>query len=414
MGIDCGTSAVRVCAIDEHHEIRGLTHSKLTTQSPHAWQQAVTSAFTELLTLVPAQSVQAIAVDGTSGTVLLCDTNGNPLSPAIMYDDASHARQLAGLDKSLAPAAYAATAGLPKILHLAQQPAATTNGLIQHQADWITGWLIGRYGFSDENNVLKSGYDLHQRRWPQWLKQHLPRHVQLPEVHIPGTPVGTAGKLLQSLDIPAEATVVAGTTDSTASFLATGVTDKTCGVTTLGSTLVIKQLSDHEIIDAARGIYSHRLGDRWLTGGASNSGGRVLGRFFTNEELARLSAQIDPDQESSLDYYPLPDQGERFPVSDPDKQPVLSPRPGQDHVFLHELLEGIARIEKDGYHALNLLGTAHIKEVVTAGGGAVNTAWSHIRQRVLECPVTLATQTEAAFGSALLAKEGCGLFERFN
>ena len=70
--------------------------------------------------------------------------------------------------------------------------------------------------------------------------------------------------------------VVGGTTDSIAAFLAAGARETGDAVTSLGSTLAIKLLSDTFADDAARGVYSHRLGDRWLVGGASNAGCAVL------------------------------------------------------------------------------------------------------------------------------------------
>ena len=65
------------------------------------------------------------------------------------------------------------------------------------------------------------------------------------------------------------------------------------------------------------------------TGGASNTGGAVLKEFFTSDQLRDLSAQIDPEQPSGLDYYPLTKPGERFPVNDPHLEPRLTPRPGR-------------------------------------------------------------------------------------
>ena len=92
-------------------------------------------------------------------------------------------------------------------------------------------------------------------------------------------------------------------------------------VTSLGSTLAVKLLSSTRVDDARYGIYSHRLGDMWLVGGASNSGGAVLRQLFSDKDLKILSAQIDPSQPSPLDYYPLPSVGERFPVADPHQEP---------------------------------------------------------------------------------------------
>lgn len=92
-------------------------------------------------------------------------------------------------------------------------------------------------------------------------------------------------------------------------------------MTSLGSTLAIKLMSTTRIDDARFGVYSHRLDDKWLVGGASNTGGAVLRQLFSDEQLKELSKQIDPMEASSLDYYPLPTQGERFPIADPKMKP---------------------------------------------------------------------------------------------
>lgn len=70
-------------------------------------------------------------------------------------------------------------------------------------------------------------------------------------------------------------------------------------------------------------------------GGASNTGGAVLRQHFTNQQLQELSEQINTAQPSGLDYYPLTQPGERFPMNDPHMQPRLQPRPADDALFLH-------------------------------------------------------------------------------
>ena len=87
----------------------------------------------------------------------------------------------------------------------------------------------------------------------------------------------------------------------------------------------------------------HKPIDSWVlrcfgcasAGGASNSGGAVLRSFFTDEQLAALTAQIDIAKPPGLGYYPLPKAGERFPVNDPQLQPRLTPRPDSDAEFVH-------------------------------------------------------------------------------
>lgn len=116
-------------------------------------------------------------------------------------------------------------------------------------------------------------------------------------------------------------------------------------MTALGTTLTLKLLSDRPVFAPAFGIYSHRIGEMWLAGGASNTGGGVLLQTFTPDRLEALSDQIDPQTDSGLDYYPLPAPGERFPVSDPAMEPRMTSRPDDDLHYLHGLLEGMARIE---------------------------------------------------------------------
>ena len=70
---------------------------------------------------------------------------------------------------------------------------------------------------------------------------------------------------------------------------------------------------------------------------------------------------------------------------------------------MHGLLESMSRIEGLGYQKLQDLGANELTCVYTSGGGAKNTAWSKIRQRYLKVPVKRAANTEAAYGTALVA-----------
>jgi sugar (pentulose or hexulose) kinase len=132
----------------------------------------------------------------------------------------------------------------------------------------------------------------------------------------------------------------------------------------------------------------------------------VLRQFFTDTELAELSAGIRPDRAGCLDYYPLPRPGERFPIADPGLRPRLTPRPHDSRRFLQGLFEGIARIEALGYRRLTELGAPVPARVLSSGGGSRNPVWSAIRQRILRRPVVPARHDQAAYGAALLALRG--------
>jgi sugar (pentulose or hexulose) kinase len=233
----------------------------------------------------------------------------------------------------------------------------------------------------------------------------LPISAILPRVLAPGEAISPiTPRISQNFAIPSDCLVCTGTTDSIAAFLASGANQPGEAVTSLGSTLVLKLLSDKHVENLTSGIYSHRLGKLWLTGGASNTGGAVLKHFFSETELVSLSQQIDPNIKLNLDYYPLIKPGERFPINDPQLSPKLEPRPPDSHVFLQGLLEGIAAIEQRGYQLLAQLGATPLSQVYTAGGGAKNLTWQKIRANRLQVRVVISPHTEAAYGSALLAR----------
>jgi sugar (pentulose or hexulose) kinase len=375
LGIDVGTSGCRACLIDA----KGVIHAEAALDLPaplvrnggreqdaELWWQGLEQLLDQLARRTPLSGITALSVDGTSGTLLCCAADGTPLAPALMYNDAratAEADRIAGVAPSTS-GAHGASSGLAKLLHL--QAAGLTAGAthVLHQADWLLGRLAGQFGVSDENNALKLGYDPVERRWPAWLDA-----------------LGVERRLLPQV-APGEA------------------------VTSLGSTLVLKVYTDRPVFAPRYGVYSHRLGELWLAGGASNSGGSVLRQYFSAARIDALTGQLRPTAPTGLDYYPLPAPGERFPVNDPSLEPRLQPRPAEDAVFFQAMLEGIAAIEQRGYHLLQQLGAPYPSRVHTTGGGAANAGWQTIREAALGVPVCAAEHQQAAYGAALLARQG--------
>eukprot|EP00322_Chrysochromulina_rotalis_P020164 CAMPEP_0115890060 /NCGR_PEP_ID=MMETSP0287-20121206/33154_1 /TAXON_ID=412157 /ORGANISM="Chrysochromulina rotalis, Strain UIO044" /LENGTH=201 /DNA_ID=CAMNT_0003346815 /DNA_START=18 /DNA_END=623 /DNA_ORIENTATION=- len=194
--------------------------------------------------------------------------------------------------------------------------------------------------------------------------------------------------------LPAECMVVGGTTDSIAAFLAAGASDIGDAVTSLGSTLAIKLLSDTFA----------------LVGGASNAGCAVLReQGFSADELAALSEAINPaSTPPHTNFYPLSAStvGERFPQPDESAVGVLTPVPDDRSEFLHCILYGLGIVERDGYAALADLGASKLQRVLTSGGGAQNPQWTALRQQMLGVPTSKASSIDAAYGAALLASRG--------
>jgi sugar (pentulose or hexulose) kinase len=410
LGLDFGTSGARAMVIDTHGQIAAQAHCNYDIASWRSWLHALAWLCASLPRPV-RQRLAAIAIDGTSSTVLLCDETNVPIAQPLLYNDARAATALAEIAAHAPPGhiVASATSSLAKLRSLLQQPAAKHARYFSDQASWLAAMLTGKPGISDYHNALKLGYDVQALAWPAWMAS---LHVApwLPQVVPPGTRLGKlAPEVAARLGIPLACIVRAGTTDSIAAFIASGAHAPGTAVTSLGSTLVLKLLSTTRVEDSRYGIYSHRFGSLWLAGGASNSGGAVLRKYFDDAALAALSQQIDPTQHSGLDYYPLPSIGERFPINDPLLAPRLSPRPADDAQFLHGLLEGMARIETRAYELLRELGATPLTHILTAGGGAKNAAWARMRERMTGVPVSAAAHREAAYGAACLAKNGVNL-----
>jgi len=415
LGIDLGTTSCRIVAVDHKGTEIGQVETPIPlplkndvqiTQDPLLWWKAVTSGLAQLLKQVDVSRVTGLAVDGTSGTLLLTDAKGAPVTPALMYNDSravEESEQIVALAGNSA-GALGASSALAKLLWLQNQGMTAKAAHALHQADWIAGMLTGRFGVSDHNNSLKLGYDAVSQAWPGWMTNLGLKKGLLPEILRPGSEIGKiSNEVSKTLGLRPETKVLAGTTDGVASFLAAGANTPGHAVTALGSTLVLKLLSDKPIFDAQHGIYSHRLGKTWLVGGASNSGGAVLLQYFKIEQIREMTKQLDPENLTGLEYYPLPGVGERFPVNDPTMVPILEPLPGDSVTFLQGILEGIAGIEAHGYQLLQKLGAPKVTEIRTTGGGAQNPAWTRIRERIVGVPIKPARSQQAAYGTALLA-----------
>ncbi|XP_021286586.1 uncharacterized protein LOC110418240 isoform X2 [Herrania umbratica] len=418
LGMDFGTSGARYALIDK----QGTIHAERKRQYPQYmreetmdWARSWKTTLFSLLEDIPVHlrpHVASISLDGTSATTLIIDSNtGEPLARPYLYNESCP--DALPVVKSIAPVNHTVCSGSSTLCKLVSwwnnDNSDKTSTILLHQADWLLWLLHGQLGVSDYNNALKVGYDPELDSYPRWLLSQ-PYSRLLPVVKAPGTSIAHLKEDVRTLfGFSEDCIVCTGTTDSIAAFLAARATKPGKAVTSLGSTLAIKLLSTTRIEDARYGVYSHRLDDKWLVGGASNTGGAVLKEIFTDEQLEKLSEHINPMETSPLDYYPLKSVGERFPVADPKMEPRLHPRPESDVEYLHGILESIARIEAKAYSLLKDLGATQVEEVFTAGGGAKNDKWTRIRERVLGLPVSRATQTEAAYGAALLALKGAQL-----
>ncbi|CAM9695214.1 unnamed protein product [Ascophyllum nodosum] len=451
VGFDFGTSGVRVVVVDaEGREQFDSSLGWAAPDDPDEWLRAADTLLGEV-PLHLRKRTSRVCFCGTSASCLLVcahDPSRVTRGPRMygcntLTESPEAARKALQTLEGIAPEKHTTLSGTSALMKLVcwhlESPIKQDEAFC-HQADYVSAHVRGVRGpgsmVSDWNNALKAGYDVERLRWPAWLLQSdLGRRLAhcLPQVEMPGAAVGPVSSTMSyRFSLPSSCQVVAGTTDSIAAFIAANTTTPGHAVTSLGSTLAVKMLSERRVEDASRGVYSHRLGhagrgrggeggsptceqeggngaDLWLVGGASNVGCAVLrSEGFEPWELEALSLEIDPSTDSPLEYYPLArgKRGERFPTNDPLKESVLEPRPDGRKEYLHGLLQAIARVERDGYATLEALGATKLAKVDTAGGGAANPVWTAMRQRLLNVPTGRASNADAAYGSALLSMQG--------
>ncbi len=410
LGLDIGTSGVRGVCIDRQQKVVATAVASVTEthrtalRNPLNWKAMLIQVMSDLGSRIDPGKIISIAVDGQSGTVLLCNSQGEVFgNTSLLYNDNPAANTVTELTERLGLCPDT----LARACELWKKMAQPQDFHIVHQADWIAGLFSGDFKHTDENNALKTGYSAANRKW-RFATYKLPFNpAALPQICLPATPLARASsRFAADMGLSPQCQIVAGTTDGTAGFIAASglhQLDAGTAVTSLGTTLIIKTVSKKEIKSARFGVYSHRFRDLWIAGGASNSGAGVLLDFFTPARLEELSQRIDPDLPGSLRYYPLLVKGERFPVNDPQKESLVTPRPEDDAEFLAALFESIAHIERQCYETLDALGAPYPKVVKTVGGGSRNKIWSKIRERVLGVDIITATQADAAYGAALIA-----------
>ena len=178
LGLDLGTSGARLALM----EVTGDTPAVLRWEQaipypgrfedPESWRRALATLMAALAT-EDRQRVGAIAIDGTSGTLLLCRPDGSlpgaALASALPYHHACPGQQAAAaaLVDNQGPAA-SASGSLARALELLERArAAGIDGplWLRHQADWLMGWLLGSWRWGEEGNNLRLGWDLRQQRW---------------------------------------------------------------------------------------------------------------------------------------------------------------------------------------------------------------------------------------------------------
>ncbi|MGR8006968.1 FGGY-family carbohydrate kinase [Streptomyces hypolithicus] len=423
-GIDVATAAVRVVCADAHGSVVGQGRAPLpqpvrgagghSEQDARAWWPAVASALRQAMAALPGggREVLAVAVSATSGTLVVASSDGEPVGPALMYDD-RRAADLNAKAQELGASRWQAlgltvgpTAALGRLVRCVQH--ALPGQRVLHTPDVIGQRLTGHPVATDWSHALKTGYDPRAGEWATEVFDAFDIAPELlPAVRAPGSVVGTvSARAAAQTGLPAGCQVRLAMTDGCAGQVATGAVEPGQFVGVLGTTYVLKGVSRELVTDPAGALYSHRHPDGWwLPGGASNTGGEALATVDP-ARLPGLDGAAHARGPASYVSYPLMREGERFPFVSADARGFSAGTPQDDGDRHRAALEGVAFLERLALERVEALGIEVRGPLHAAGGGSRSDLWTRIRATVLDRPLCVAEHAETAFGAALLA--ACG------
>lgn len=427
-GIDVGTQGVRCVIATSDGALVGHGHAPISAghradgrheQDPAGWWAALTVAVQAAVADAgDGVRVSRVALDATSGTVLVESADGGNRGPALMYDDArapeqTRRAQLAGsplwdaLGYQLQP-----TWALPKVMWLVEHGGVSAGDRIVHQSDHLLRRLTGRPVPTDTSHALKTGADLRDASWPVAVLADLGlRSELLPPLVLPGTEIGlVCAEAAAATGLPLGAIVVIGMTDGCAAQIATGALRPGFWSSALGTTLVIKGSTSALIRDPQGAVYSHRNPDGgWLPGGASSTGAGVLNAVLVQHDENALQALTECAR-ALVPFpgvtYALAGRGERFPFVAADAHGFLAAEATDAASRFAALCQSIAYLERLSYDVLGALGADVSGPVALSGGAARNDWWNQLRTDVLGRPTVVPQSVQAAVGMAILAAAG--------
>jgi D-ribulokinase len=422
LGIDIGTQGVRTAIIGADGSMPAstsiafeLTSMAREEQSPLMWWDNTLFALKDTIKKASAHinlhEIKAIATTSTSGTVIPIDINGEPVHNALMYSD-KRSKEEGQICRNLAKqhlpngfTGFNASCGLPKIQWFTKNFPTKVSLIYRwiHAADFITGRLSDIYGVTDFTNALKTGYDVANFVWPDYIIEQLANKHWLQEVVPSGTVLGTLRpSLADLLGIPA-IDVVVGLTDGCASQMASGAIKPGDWNTTIGTTLVIKGVTEKAIMDPTGSIYNHRHPEGfWMPGGASNTGADWVSIDFDSNELAFLNAQASKLIPTPYLAWPLKQEGERFPFVAPNARGFAPTNLSKTALYTANM-EGVAYVERLAYELIEKLSSEQVKSIYTAGGGSNSDTWLRIRSAVLNKPIYRCKEASGVLGAAICA-----------
>jgi xylulokinase len=436
LGIDLGTSELKLVLLADDHRVAGVEREPLAVarpqplwseQSPADWWAALEAALQRLGARHAAalRSVRAIGLSGQMHGAVLLDAAGDVLRPAILWNDGRSAAQCAELERR-APAlrriaGNGAMPGFtaPKLLWVREHEPHVfeRTACVLLPKDWLRWRLTGERvtDCSDASGTL--WLDVGARRWSDELLAACGlARAHMPEVVEGSAPAGRLGAdLARRWGLAPDVVVAGGGGDNAASAVGIGAVAPGQGFVSLGTSGVIFVCTDRFLPEPRRAVHAfcHALPNRWhqmsvmLSAASALTWAARLGGQDSEAALLAQAEALTPEERARAPLFLPYLAGERTPHNDPHAQGVLF---GLRHehgsgALAHAVIEGVAFGLRDGWLALDAGQRGRVTELDLVGGGARSATWAQLIATVLGVPLVMreGAHLGGAVGAARLA-----------
>ncbi len=439
IGIDLGTSAVKLLLVDEQGRIERTVTKEYplsfpqpgwSEQEPTDWWKAVQHGILELTEHTDKSTVCGIGCGGQMHGLVVLDEYDRVIRPAILWNDGRTGEEVEylngtiGKEKLSALTANIAFAGFtaPKILWMKKHEPENFARIkkIMLPKDYINYRLTGVHccDYSDASGMLL--LDVKNKCWSQEMldicgvsEEQMPKLFESFEV------VGNIqGFVSGALGLPRDCRVVAGAGDNAAAAVGTGVVGEGGCNISLGTsgTVFISSKSFGVDPNNALHAFAHADGGFHLMGcmlSAASCNKWLCDDILRTTDYAAEQKDISDERLGRSHVFFLPYlMGERSPINDVNARGcfVGMTMDTSRSDLVQAVLEGVAFAIRDSFEVAKRLGL-DIPRSRICGGGSKSPLWRKIFANVLGIPLDMVkTEQGPGYGGAMLAMVGCGLF----
>ncbi len=437
IGVDLGTSAVKLLLMDEKGKIHNIVskeyplsfpHPGWSEQNPQDWKEQSLAGIKELIADADKSQIAGISFGGQMHGLVVLDENDEVIRPAILWNDGrttketDYLNEVIGKDKLSKYTANIAFAGFtaPKILWMKEQEPENFAKInkIMLPKDYLAYVLSGVHctDYSDASGMLL--LDVEHKCWSkEMLEICNVKEEQLPTLYESYEVVGNVKpEIAEELGIPASVKVIAGAGDNAAAAVGTGtVGEGRCNIS-LGTSGTIFISSKKFGVDEHNALHSfdHADGYYHLMGcmlSAASCNKWWMDEILKTKEYAKEQEQIHKLGENNVFYLPYL-MGERSPHNDPKARATFigMTMDTTREDMTQAVLEGVAFGLRDSLEVARSLGI-QIERTKICGGGAKSPLWKKIVANVMNLKVDVIESEEGpGYGGAILAAVGCKEF----